>query len=210
MDNLVVGFLLRLILVVFVSAAGLYGCVNAFSGSTEQSEVSDGAAEQGVMSLMNDSHPSAGIKQEKRELHVVSKPGAGVKLKSVAPIYIATPGVSEQTLVLLSSNTSGDMAIDVSADEGISIISPERHFQFTLQANGEYSVPLTLNVTQEGRFYVQLHITINNNGQLSTRAIAAIVQVGAPAVKSQKAAVHTVNETEAVISLPAQETIAPR
>jgi hypothetical protein len=72
-------------------------------------------------------------------------------------------------------------------------------------------VPLTINASAEGRFYIQLHITITADGQKSSRVIAAILQVGEPGVKAQKASTKGAGqELKTVISLPAQETISPR
>lgn len=214
MNNLVVRFLQRLTLIVVLPCVGIYGCANPASDSAGQTSVKDGSAVLGAASVnqtMTEANPSAELKNEKREMHSVGKPGAAVKLKSVAPIFFATPGVYEQTFVLLSPLSAGVMSIDVSAADGISILSTERHFEFELKTDTEYSLPLTLNMTEEGRFYVQLHIMVNADGHSSTRAISAIVQVGAPSVKSQKAAAaKTANDSEAVISLPAQESISPR
>lgn len=213
MNNLGVRFLQRLMFIVVLPCMGIYGCANA-SDNAGQTPVKDGSAVLGTASVnqtMTEARPSAEVKNEKREMHSVGKPGAAVKLKSVAPVFFARPGVYEQAFVLLSPLSGGVMSIDVTAADGISILSTERHFEFELKADTEYSVPLTLHMTEEGRFYVQLHITVNAEGYSSTRAISAIVQVGAPVVKSQKAATaKTANDSEAVISLPAQESISPR
>jgi len=139
------------------------------------------------------------------------KPGAAVGLRDKQPLTAEAPGTYEYQLQLISPKHKGKMTVDVSTSDGITIISPERHFEFALQERGEYSVPLTINASAEGRFYIQLHVSIAVEGQSASRVIAAILQVGEPAVKVQKAAAKTTaKDSDAVISLPAQETISPR
>lgn len=143
--------------------------------------------------------------------HSLGKPGAAVSLHSAQPLAASTPGVYEYSLQLMSPVRDGKMTVDVSVSDGITIVSSARHFEFELQEGGVYRVPLTINASLEGRFYIQLHVSINTDGQSSTRVIAAILQVGEPAVKARKAAAkNTAKDTNEVISLPAQETISPR
>jgi len=157
-----------------------------------------------------DSPAKNGELAHEKKLH--SKPGAAVSLKNSQPLYAAAPGIYEYELQLLSSSQSGKMAVVASIDDGVTIISPKQEFEFVLQEGGEYLLPLTLNISAEGRHYIQLHVSIAAGEQISTRVIAAILQVGEPAVKkAQKTSPETSAEgEEAVISLPAQETISPR
>lgn len=143
--------------------------------------------------------------------HKRVKPGASVSLKDSAPLYALTPGVYEYNLSLISPDHSGKMTVVASVGDGATIISPITHFEFILADNGEYVVPLAINVAHEGRFYIQLHISVMTEGQSTTRVIAVILQVGEPTVKTQK----TLNKSsttsaDEVIVLPAQETISPR
>lgn len=139
------------------------------------------------------------------------KPGAAVSLKNTEPLYAPGPGVFEYQLQLVSSKHAGKMTVEVSTSDGVTIVSPERQFEFVLQESGEYRLPLTLNANSNGRFYIQLHVSTAVEGQTSARAIAAILQVGEPMVKVQKTASRSsADKTGAVISLPAQETILPR
>lgn len=141
----------------------------------------------------------------------LGKPGAAVSLNNARPLIAPTPGVYEYSLQLLSPMRDSKMTVDASVSEGITIISSARHFEFELQEGGEYLVPLTINATEEGRFYIQLHVSITTDGQSSSRVIAVILQVGETAVRAKKAAEKiSVREAEAVISLPARETISPR
>jgi len=153
------------------------------------------------------------IESEKRahQQQSLVKPGAAVSLKNSEPLYAALPGVHEYQLQLLSPVHAGKMTVDVSTSDGLALVSSVHHFEFDLQEGGEYEVPLTLNASAEGRFYIQLHVSVTANGQSSSRIIAAILQVGETTVKVQKEAVTSAtHEAETVISLPAQETISPR
>lgn len=142
--------------------------------------------------------------------HKQSKPGAAVSLKNSEPLYFAGPGVHEFQLELLSTNDEGRMVVEVSATDGITILS-SHHVEFELRARGGYTVPLAINATTEGRFYIHLKVSITSGEVTSSRVIAAIVQVGESAVKAKKAgAPDASHNKETVISLPAQETISPR
>lgn len=143
--------------------------------------------------------------------HPLSKPGAAVSLNNMQPLTASTPGIYDYQLELISPATEGEMTVDLAPGNGIAIISSVRHFEFPLRDQGEYRVPVTVNASAEGRFYIQLHVSITTGGLSSSRVIAAILQVGEPAVKVQKAAEKgATKEADTVISLPAQETISPR
>jgi hypothetical protein len=112
---------------------------------------------------------------------------------------------------LVSPNSSGKMIVNVSVNDDISIVSPEHQFEFELNGSSEYTVPLKLYASSNGRFYIQFNVTIVANEKTSKRAMTAIFQVGKPLVKAQKMMpTNTSNDAESVISLPAQETISPR
>jgi hypothetical protein len=93
------------------------------------------------------------------------KPGAAVSLKSTEPLYAPAPGVYEYQLQLASPNHNGSMTINITTGDGVTIVSPEQRFEFVLQEGGEYTLPLTLNASAEGRFYIQLHVSIVADGQ---------------------------------------------
>lgn len=46
------------------------------------------------------------------------------------------------------------MKVVASTSDGIAIVSPTSQFEFLLENNGEYLLPLSINVMQEGRFYI--------------------------------------------------------
>lgn len=162
-------------------------------------------------SLAAQKNPQAGIERHGHERHALVKPGAAVSLKNPEPFFAAVPGTYEYPLALLSSVREGKMIVDVSTSEGLAIVSSVQHFEFALHERGDYSLPLVIKASKEGRFYIQLQVSVIIGEQRSARALAAIVQVGEPAVKANKAAPNgTGPEAESVISLPAQETISPR
>lgn len=153
----------------------------------------------------------AEVAESAHQYHKRVKPGAAVSLKDSAPLYVPAPGVYEYRLSLISSMHSGRMAVFASADDGVAIVSSETRFEFALENNGEYVVPLTINAAQEGRFYIQLHISVITDGQPVSRVIAAIVQVGTPPVVKQKPVIKSSDaNSDGVIVLPAQEAISPR
>lgn len=176
-------------------------CLNACESKPESQLVSV----QQILLEANSSVESAHAKK-----HLV-KPGAAVSLKNTQPLTVSVAGVYEFQLQLISPLHTGKMTVNVAPGAGFEIVSSQRQFDFELQEGGSYQVPLIINASAEGRYYIQLHVSITTDGQPSSRVVAAILQVGEPAVKAQKAAAKSTQEDdEAVISLPAQETISPR
>lgn len=208
MKKIVVKHAQRLSMIIIFPCVAMFGCGKTSSDTSVQSvDVSKSAEE---VKLADEKRPQ--IEKEKRahEAHALVKPGAAVNLKSRDPLSAVAPGVYEYRVVLISPNHAGKMTIDVSTSADIAIVSSERHFEFELQPNGEYGVPLTLSADVEGRFYIQLHVSVTADGESSTRVIAVILQVGEPTVKAQKTAEKSSGEeSDTVISLPAQETISP-
>lgn len=207
MNNIAVGFFQ--LLAIIISCALMYGCGK---NTADDLAVEANAENKIVMETISHSENNNSIKSKNdlQKTHSLVKPGAAVKLKSTEPIYFAAPGVYEHSLVIVSPSYPGKITVEVSASEGTNIVSPARHFEFELQADGEYQLPLTLDVSNYGRYYVQLHVTIDTENSSETRVIAAILQVGDSAVKTQKAGASAMKENDTIISLPAQETISPR
>lgn len=194
-NNQVFSYVRHPVAIAIVLAASLYSCAYAVSDNSGQPIANTTAAA--------DSNKSQATRSP-------GKPGAAVKFKNSAALFIAAPGLHDLSLTLVSSSDAGTMTVNVSSAEGAEIVSNDRHFEFALQPDAEYQLPVRLNITEEGRFYLQLHITITTEEQTSSRAIAAIVQVGEPAAKAQKPSKNNAgNKTDAVIVLPAQETILP-
>ena len=209
MNNMSISYLEFLVAVIILSCILLFGIrASSPDNSTQSPSVVKSAAEVSSGDKNNEQ-----MKAEKsvHQLHSRVKPGAAVSLKNIEPLYAPAPGVHEYQLQLVSPNHIGAMTVDVSTSDGVTIVSPERRFEFTLQEGGEYLLPLTVDADSEGRFYIQLYVTIEINGQISARAIAAVLQVGEPAMKAQKTTSgDSAGKSDSVISLPAQETISPR
>lgn len=192
----------------FLAGTFLLLCLNA---CTYESGSHDASVEQ--MANQNAHRIDSGDRKKintKNDTHSLVKPGAPVSLGNKQPLTAATPGTYEYRLQLLSPVDKGKMAVSVTADDGITIVSSPQHFEFSLQEGAEYWLPLTIHAYAEGRFYIQLQVSIFTDGQSSSRVIAAILQIG-ESVKMQKAAAKSTRETtEGIISLPAQESISPR
>jgi len=209
MNNMPISYLKFLVAIIILSCILIYGIGNKSSDNSAQSPIVMKSSE-GVSSSEKNNARMKGEKSA-HQSHQMGKPGAAVSLKNTEPLYARVPGVYEYQLQLVSPLHTGKMIIDASTSNGITIVSPERHFEFVLQEGSEYKLPLTLNASAEGRFYIQLHVSIVAYGKTSVRAISAIVQVGAPAVKMQKTmTTSSADKSDSVISLPAQETISPR
>ena len=209
MNNMSVSYVQLFVALIIFLGIAIYGNGKRAPDDSIPPAVTDKGVSEVKSSEENTSQRESGKRAP--EHHPLVKPGAAVSLKSTEPLYAAAPGVYEYQLAIVSPSHSGRMVVDVSAGDGVNVISPDHQVEFELDATGEYKVPVTLGVNTEGRFYIQLHVSITADGQSSTRVIAAILQVGEPAVKAQKAAPQSaVKDSDAVISLPAQETISPR
>lgn len=207
MNNMSVSYLEFIAAIIIFASIAFLGSQEEMPNIPEQSQMN--AKNTEISSSANEKNPHQ--KNKDHQPHSLAKPGAAVSLKNSEPLYAAVPGVYEYQLQLLSPSHEGKMTVDVSTSDGLVIVSSAHHFEFELQEGSEYSLPLTLNAGAEGRFYIQLHVSITVNGQSSSRVIAAILQVGPSAVKAQKAAAkNSEQDAEPVISLPAQETISPR
>lgn len=208
MNDMAVGFFK--VLAITIACVAMYGC-NKDAGD-ERAIGKNYVNESGVS--VSSSGETRVLTESKKDLHntkSLAKPGAAVKLKNTEPLYFATPGMYEYSLVLVSPSYPGSMTVEVATSEGVELVSSTRHFEFKLAAEGEYQLSLALNVRDYGRYYLPLHVTIDTEDASDTRVIAAILQVGDPTVKTQKAAAASAaKESDAIISLPAQETISPR
>lgn len=208
MSNLTVVFFR--VLVMSIACGAMYGCDKNTEGegTVKVNDIEERAAETGSLGETSASNVS---KKDLHKTHALAKPGAAVKLKNTEPVYFAAPGVYEHSLVMVSPSYPGKMTVEVSTSEGVDIVSSTRRFEFELQADSEYQLPLALNVSDYGRYYVQMKVTIDTEAASETRVIAAILQVGDAIVKTQKATTtSTAKGGDAIISLPAQETISPR
>lgn len=139
-----------------------------------------------------------------------AKPGAAVELSN-SPYFLESPGVSSLDLQLVSAKEFERMEVEVSSGDGLEILSGPNRFEFGGEqgARKNHSIPLTISVSKEGRFYINLHIALYSQGRRENRVVVGIVQVGGRVVRANKhqgAAVDEAN-TPAIIDMPAQETV---
>lgn len=153
--------------------------------------------------------PDVSMTKSTSHTHAV-KPGASVKLENTQPFFLDAPGVSDLELLLSAPQHDGTLSVDVSAGEGLQLDSP-LHYEFPSGQLTEYKLPVRVRAVSEGRYYINLRVTLINKEQREHRVITAIVQIGEPVKRVQKASSGAVekNNEEKVISLPAQETISP-
>lgn len=136
------------------------------------------------------------------------KPGAQISLAD-NQVYHLDPGVEAGiNIALIAPYSEGEMRVAVKTSDGLLILNGASNYLFTLRADKEYALPLQLFAPDAGRYYVNLHITVIQEGRETFKAISAIVQAGSPndrinpSVQSEKAA-----KSDGVISLPAKEVI---
>ncbi len=214
MNNMSISYVQFLVAIIILSSILIYGIGAKSPHNSAQSPIVINSSEEANSSDQKSAPvKSEFVKSEKaaHQSHRMVKPGAAVSLKNTEPLFVPAPGVYDYQLQLISPSHEGKMTINVSTSDDVTIVSPEHQFEFVLHDGGEYPIPLTLNASSEGRFYIQLHVSIVVNGHTSMRVIAAILQVGAPAAKAQKTmSKDALDKSDSVISLPAQETISPR
>lgn len=134
-----------------------------------------------------------------------TKPGAAIKLVSSSLLSITANELAHTEVVLEAMESSGELIIDFSASQGLSLenISTPQIIKFDTSV--PIKIPVVLMATSNGRYYLNMHISLNNTDAISARNLAVIVQVGPlveQAVKLQKTA------GENIIALPAKETIS--
>lgn len=181
----------RLLCVVIFALSG-YGCSAKVNPAESDSAIS---ASGGA--------PATQLLKQK----TVAKPGASVSIKNPQPLVVSGVGVHQLTIVVASPSYPGAINIRLSGSDGLQLLSSPQDFRFELNEQGEYQLPVTVNAQSEGRHYVRLHVAIAQGEQLETRAVSLIVQVGEPAVRAKKLQAPV---SDAVITLPAQETVSPR
>jgi hypothetical protein len=134
-----------------------------------------------------------------------TKPGAAIKLVSNAMISITANELVHTEVVLEAMESGGELLIDFSTSQGLSlknIITPQ---SIKLDGSATVKIPVSLVAPANGRYYLNMHISLKNTDVVSVRNLAVIVQVGPSvekAVRLQKPA------GENIIALPAQETIS--
>lgn len=135
------------------------------------------------------------------------KPGAPVELLA-SETFAIEPGVPALlTMALLAPDVEGVMRIDVSASDGLTILSPT-YLEVALDA-ADHRLPIQVVAANPGRYYVHLHVALTQQGRESFRALSAIVQVGMSDIHphSVQKRSNSSSSGSSVILLPAQETV---
>lgn len=134
-----------------------------------------------------------------------AKPGAAIKLVSNSQISIAANELLDTEIVLETMESTGELTIDFSPSQGLTLNNTNTHQTIRFNNSSAIKIPVSLLATANGRYYLNMRISLNNEDSISVRNLAMIVQAGPlaeKAVKLQKTA------SENIIVLPAQETIS--
>lgn len=137
-----------------------------------------------------------------------AKPGASVIVANVQPILLNTVGVHHMVLVLRSQDYPGEMQVTLASGDGVTFLSSTQPALFPLTESGEYHLPVSVNIEQEGRQYLRLNVRVSSGDITEQRAVSVILQVGEVRPKLQKTG--SANASDTVISLPAQEHVSPQ
>lgn len=134
------------------------------------------------------------------------KPGADVALVDTSPIKLVPGQTSSVDIDLAVAKNVGELKVDIRADDGLEILSQPKQLEFKLVPYGRYKLPLQLLAQTPGRFYIHIQAQLTQSGQTLGRSLTVAVHVGEP-IQQQKMAHSSSAANDAVISLPAQETI---
>jgi hypothetical protein len=134
-----------------------------------------------------------------------TKPGAAIKLVSKSLISIAANELAHTEVVLDAMESAGELIIDFSTSQGLRLENISAPQTIKFDGSAPIKIPVVLMATSNGRYYLNMHISLNNNDAISARNLAVIVQVG-PLVENAVQLQKTTGEN--IILLPAQETIS--
>jgi hypothetical protein len=136
------------------------------------------------------------------------KPGAPVTLDSPALININANQATNINLALKTTTTLGNMRVDIIPGDGLQLLNKNSAYKLVLDGSPDYSLATELLAPNNGRFYLNLHISLDNGETISSRTLAVIVQVGPSAEESvQSDKLLKTLTGEHVISMPAEETV---
>ena len=137
-----------------------------------------------------------------------AKPGAPVSLASANMVAVSENKTSDIVVLLKAQAASGIIHVELKSSEGLQLMSSVETRDIHLNTDGYYHVTARVLAVNNGRYYLKLHVTIDNGEYSSSRVLAVIVQVGPLAEDSQSPSqMLKSNNSENVISLPAQENI---
>jgi predicted FMN-binding regulatory protein PaiB len=102
-------------------------------------------------------------------------------------------------------SSGGELVIDFSASQGLSMENMRTPQTIKFAGSAPIKIPVVLRAASNGRYYLNMHISLNNADAISARNLALIVQVG-PVVEKAVKLQKTTGDN--IIVLPAQETIS--
>jgi len=134
-----------------------------------------------------------------------AKPGAAISLSSESITVINANEISSTELIFEVSEPSGTLMIELSPAGGLELLDTQTSQRIAFSSPGPIKVPVKLRALVDGRYYLNIHATLDNGDVISNRGLALIVQVG-----PEKARLNQLKKSSGdnVISLPAQETIS--
>jgi hypothetical protein len=141
------------------------------------------------------------------------KPGAPVGLVEPKLVQL-NAGHPEVINLRLQVPSTGKLRVNLSASEGLQLVGTDTSHIFEL-SSGEVSFPVHLTAVLEGRFYLNVDVVLETAESRTARNMAVAVQVGQEQAKAFKPSAQAAQtwdvqqKGEAVISMPAQETIRP-
>lgn len=157
-----------------------------------------GKAEPDVYKLTQTTH-SKEVKSK------ATKPGAAIKLISPSLISVSPNQQVHVDIILETKVASGELLIDISKSDGLDLLDTPIQKSIKVISSVPIKTPITLLAINNGRYYLNMHVQLNNGDSISTRSLTVIIQVGPPA---NKAIQLKKTAGENVISLPVQETIS--
>lgn len=138
-----------------------------------------------------------------------AKPGAAIKLISDPQVFINANEVRSLDLLLSSQETKGELNLEFSATHGLELLETSLKQTIHLDSHSLIEIPVKMKAVENGRYYLNIRATINNEDVISARNLALIVQVGEPSTASDgKPPQLKKPASENIIILPAQETIS--
>lgn len=142
--------------------------------------------------------------------YCVGKPGADVRING-RDFYKLQPGQSDTLVVDLKVAIAGKISVQINADEeGLALEGPlERIFDVNKNKTATFGLPV--RALLEGRWQINLIVSTESpEGEVSSRALAVVVQVGntVDAGGGQKKPTHKNDKGEPIIVMPADEKIS--
>jgi len=141
----------------------------------------------------------------------IGKPGAAIKLISPSSISAEPNQTTNIDILLEATESTGVLTIEFNQTQGLELVSSPNRQTINLPSSSPIKIPVSFVSSANGRYYLNIHATINNNDLVAVRNFAVIVEVGPQSNPSASTSLQLKKSSgENVISLPAQESISPK